>query len=141
MTVAITKDSSCTSYSDQTALKAVLDKLNDGDQWSIEALAFTEKANKKQDCGKDVKVDRIKTLNCPTVFNGHEQGSGNYKYQLDADTMGSSSTDRLWLKNIKPTISKQEHPAPAKACPSGGHTLKIAVKITATASVEEDSHG
>lgn len=140
VTVAITNDSSCGSYSDQTALEKVLDKLKEGAQWSIESIAFKETANKKQACGKDVEIERIKTMNCPTVFNGHEQGSGNYKYQLDVETMGSSSTDRLWLKNIKTTIVSQKHPNPTKDCDKNYHYIKLAVKVTATASVEEDSH-
>lgn len=58
---------------------------------------------------KGPEVDRIKAIGYPQIRNGHKGESGHdWQWQLDTESMGKGSKDRLYLDSVKATISKQK---------------------------------
>jgi len=83
--VTVNYDKKASKYSSKT-METVQKALIDEKQWTI----------KMDDKGK-----KVASIGWPQVANGHTDGTNKWKYQIDTDTMGKGSKDRLFCEMKK----------------------------------------
>jgi hypothetical protein len=75
-------------------------KIIEKEDWSVDA-----KLKKKRD---SYEIDRIMSIGYPQVRNGHVGESGHdWQWQLDTESMGSGSRDRLYLDDVSASVTRE----------------------------------
>ncbi len=87
---------------------------------------------------KKDKVERIMSITYPQLRNGHQGENGHtWQWQLDTETMGKHSTDRLYLDDVKATISSQKIAAKTvKVGKDDFKVIEVKVKLSGTFSAD-----